>query len=321
MSVEAKLDILIELLTKQQKSTSEECRYTVGKWADEWLTTYKQGKLRPLTYEKYKGINENYIKPRFGAIPLDKLNAIDVQKTLNSIEFPREREHIFAQLKSMYLKAVQLQLITYNPILSVELPRHRKAESKALTIEQQKTFLKACHNDKYGDMFIFCLFAGLRRGEALALTDKAIDLKARKIAVTASYNRGKCHETKTEAGMREVPIFDNLLPYAQKYAGTKDKRLFAINEANAYRHMKNILEKCGMSDKGITIHSLRHTFITRCYENGLDPKTLSKWVGHTTPTMTMNVYTHCNKDFENTQIENLNRRLKDTLIKENSETL
>ena len=50
--------------------------------------------------------------------------------------------------------------------------------------------------------------------------------------------------------------------------------------------------------EGISIHSLRHTFATRCAEAGVPPKVVQQWLGHSTLEMTMNVYTHVNRDFE-----------------------
>lgn len=321
MSIEDKLDILIELLTKQQLEVLQEqdCKYTIGEWSDEWLKVFKAPKLRELTYIKYKGIIDNYIKPLFGDMKLNELSTIQAQKIFNAIPHPREREHILSQMRSIYKSAIRNELVNKNPLEGVELPKHKRKQTIALTREQETKFINACLTEKHGLMFIICIYAGLRRGEVLALNHNDIQLSTsnplfnpprEKITVTKSLNHNKVADTKTKAGNRAVPILVNLRPYVLPLAKKSDKRIFPISEKTAYEHFQNILKKSGLDGQNITIHSLRHTFITRCYENGIDPKTLSKWVGHTTPAMTMDIYTHCNTDFEDSQIENINNTIK-----------
>ena len=45
-------------------------------------------------------------------------------------------------------------------------------------------------------------------------------------------------------------------------------------------------------------HTLRHTFATRCCEAGIPAKVCQKWLGHSTINMTLDVYTHVTKNFE-----------------------
>ena len=53
---------------------------------------------------------------------------------------------------------------------------------------------------------------------------------------------------------------------------------------------------------GISVHSLRHTFATRCAEAGIAPKIVQKWLGHSTINMTLDLYTHVNSDFEQSEV-------------------
>lgn len=315
MSVEQKLDVVIELLTKTLGNANNvSCSYTVAFWCDEWLETYKKGKIKPLTYEKYAGINKNYIKPLFGTMMIDKIDIVLLQQIFNNIQHPRTREHVLAQLNEMFDKAVNMHLISYNPFKNIELPRHKKKESVALTREQEIAFLDACKKDKYGDLFQCYLFLGLRRGEGLALTRGDIDFENKTVSISKTFNKGIVRQnTKTEAGTRIIPLFDNALFILEKYKNSdKNQRLFKLNEANAYRHFKRILEFANLDGLNITIHSLRHTFATRCYENAVDVKTAAKWLGHTDISLTLKIYTHCNPDYEQEQVIKVNRRYNDT---------
>ena len=48
----------------------------------------------------------------------------------------------------------------------------------------------------------------------------------------------------------------------------------------------------GISIKEFRPHAFRHTFATRAIENGMNPKTLQKIMGHSTLQMTMDIYAH-----------------------------
>lgn len=45
-------------------------------------------------------------------------------------------------------------------------------------------------------------------------------------------------------------------------------------------------------------HNLRHSFATRAFENGLAPKTVQELLGHSTLTLTMDLYTHVTDDIK-----------------------
>lgn len=55
------------------------------------------------------------------------------------------------------------------------------------------------------------------------------------------------------------------------------------------------------------MHCLRHTFATRCIEAGVKPKTLQKLLGHSTLSMTMDLYVHVTDDTVFDEMEKFNR--------------
>jgi len=77
----------------------------------------------------------------------------------------------------------------------------------------------------------------------------------------------------------------------------------AYSDKQIYQHFKAICSEADIS--GYTVHSLRHTFATRCAEAGIAPNTTKKWLGHSTIDLTLNVYTHVNQDFEKQEQEKL----------------
>ena len=57
-------------------------------------------------------------------------------------------------------------------------------------------------------------------------------------------------------------------------------------------------------------HCLRHTFATRCFENGIPPKVVQEYLGHTTIQMTMDLYTHVMKETKQDEIKKLDNVFK-----------
>lgn len=110
-----------------------------------------------------------------------------------------------------------------------------------------------------------------------------------------------------------MPILDNLYPYLENLDLTTHERLFPIKEHAIREHFQNALKDSGLWGQDFTLHSLRHTFTTRCAENNIAIKVTQKWVGHSTTDMTQNVYTHVNDDFEKEEIAKFNKGVNDTI--------
>lgn len=55
-------------------------------------------------------------------------------------------------------------------------------------------------------------------------------------------------------------------------------------------YFKQAIKKANLQN--VTIHTLRHTFATRSIENGVDLKVLQELLGHSTITVTADIYGH-----------------------------
>ena len=60
-------------------------------------------------------------------------------------------------------------------------------------------------------------------------------------------------------------------------------------------HLYKVCEDAGI--KNISMHTLRHTFATRCIERGVPIKALQTILGHANITTTMDTYVHASEDF------------------------
>ncbi|MCM1042634.1 MAG: site-specific integrase [Corallococcus sp.] len=286
------LDNLKEALKQQNKGNKPTSNLTLGEWLDKWLKLYKIGKVKPSTLEQM----QRYLKvvEPIANIKLKKLTAIDVQEFLNSIDKPRKREKLHLFLKDALTKAVKNKLITSNLFDGVTLPKRTKKQSIALTHEEERLFVAECRERPQGDLFLFCLYQGLRLGEALALTYSDIDFNKKTITVNKSLDGfGNVTTPKTATSTRTLPLFNRAAKLLSK---TGQGNIFVFRRKTYQNTMLKICEKLNLQN--VSVHTLRHTFATRCAEAGVAVKVVQKWLGHSTLEMTLNTYTHVNADFE-----------------------
>jgi len=244
-------------------------------------------------------------------------------------------EKIFLQLKLAFSIATEEGLITYNPMLShsIRRPKSVRADKKVrgLSAGEQKKLVDAMDNknppkgrNDYRLQLFIELYSGLRMGEINALTLKDIDFENNVIHVRGTISKDADNKfflkesTKTEAGMRDVPISSSLKPYLEdavrKYRRNKENLLFydhvtktviSTNQVNSY--YKRICRIAGITSDGQ--HALRHTFATRCIESGVPAVVLKTWLGHTDIHVTLDTYTDVFKSMDNDAINKFDAHL------------
>lgn len=186
-------------------------------------------------------------------------------------------------------------------------------------------------DEAYFGLFPLLLIStGLRRGEALALQWRDIDLEAKTISVTkALHYSGSAYigSTKTESGVRVVPILPDLLPRLQKAKkkGTKPEHylFYASDPAKpmpekAYqRHWMHFCKEMGLlredGKPALTAHVMRHSYATMLYEAGVDMYTAQKLLGHANIQTTLAIYTHLRQERENNSISALENYVQNTM--------
>lgn len=255
------------------------------------------------------------------------------------------KNRVKIMLLDIFDKALMDSYVIKNPVKGIKLVRDEKKEIRVLTKEEQIDFFECAAGTFYFNLFVAAVETGLRPGELYALTLEDIDLKNKEIRVnkTLVYQKfegdeGKTYHLgppKTKASNRKVPItarceealikqmkqrkvilnrhsvkpiqgFENLLflsslgtPLnATTYCDAIAKVVETINL------MKDPLEQM----EKFSGHCFRHTFATRCFEAGIQPKTVQAYLGHATLQMTMDLYTHVTEDFKQSEIEKLENK-------------
>lgn len=291
---------------------------TLGEYLDHWLTTKLD--LRDHSVTMYREMIK-YIKPTLGHVKLTKLTPDQVEKwqaallarNLSPTTVSSARTILFSALKSAERKG----MIRSNAVAATDGPKQRKSKRYPLSIEEALKFVTACQGMKSGLIFELSLACGLRPEEAIGLRWQDLDLsgsrgslRVRQVIHTLKAREWKRYEPKTESSERCVVFPAELAGKLNEHRRTQlQLKLKAgqfwqnhdlvftngIGEPVRYHtilgHFKEIAKNAGLPPS-VTPYTLRHAFVTFSLVAGIDIKTVSREVGHSKPSFTMDRYGH-----------------------------
>lgn len=269
-------------------------KITLGEWLALWYDTYKKPYLKPYSLRNIEQMIRIHTPDWLKALPLAKITLFDIDKALSQISLGRTYIYARQVWHSAFLKAEKLGIIEKNVLTLTDPVRYTKKRGKALTIVQQQEFIKALDGKRVKWLMLFYLYTGVRRAEATALEWADIDEAERLILIKG---------TKTADSYRHIlltdevkAILDEQRKQIERERGTKyeskhPEKVFDYSPSYISQVFKKI---CPTHH----LHDLRHTYITRCAECGINVNVCQQLVGHSTPQMTMGIYTHVFDDFK-----------------------
>ena len=301
-----------ELLAKYK--TEKPARQSKNTLLSEWLESRlkSQGTLKPTTKQIYKSHIKNYINPKLGKIPLKKLNHDILQGFINDLNLSASTvKSIFGILKSA-LSAAEDNGLILNIWDKVKVPKKEKSIVQILTANEQKK-LESALTQPFDIGIWICLYAGLRIGEVCALKWTDIDFENSTLTVNGTQARTEngveIIEPKSKSSRREIPIPVILInklkeiPQTCEYVLSKNNKPAQIRTYR--RYFKRLLQRANLPD--IKYHALRHTFSTRALEVGMDYKTLSEILGHSSVGITLDLYAHSLNEHKRNEMNKLDR--------------
>lgn len=284
-------------------------RSYIGYAINGWLNSSKI-KNKKSTYSNYQYTIKSRIIPKFAKVKKKDISL----ELINKFTMDLLNQGLVEKTVKDILIILQ-QILKYGGVnIKIPIPKVPKNEIQILRKDEQvkleEILLKNLNETTFG--IYFCLYTGLRIGELCALQWKNIDLKNRKVNVKKTLIRIKnpdinsrkktiiiIDEPKSASSIREIPIPFFLIPMMTELGKNVNPDTFLVSGTERFienrtyfNRYRKLLEKSGL---GVyRFHALRHTFATRCVENGCDPKTLSEILGHSSVKITLERYVHPN---------------------------
>lgn len=316
---------------------------TLDDWFAKWLKLFKTN-LNESTVWIYSGYYYKRISPILGKQQIAKIDELHVRELLTQLKEDgyahSSRVKVRKIISQMYESAIDNHYAAVNPAKKIKIPKDMTAKPvHALTQQEQKTFLEFAKGRFYYNAYLFQLYTGVRPGELFALKTGNVDFKEKTISInkTLLYKKGegeKCgyifHEPKTAASKRKIPMSKACEQVIKRQLAQKaelqiqhkqhDKDfadlLFPTStntpmNTSCYNSsiQKTIkaIRASGNDIKDFSGHDLRHTFATRCFESGIEPKTIQEYMGHGNLQMTMDLYTHVFQEHKSKEIDKLDK--------------
>ena len=289
-------------------------------FAEEWVERhYGRRGFRESTRDDYRRDLRRYAFPFFDERLGRTVSQVTPRDVANFVAYLCEERdgkrladasvrRILAPVRSCFATAVREGLIRHNPATGAALP-HRAGEEtdrdevRALTHEQLAAFLDLVH-PHHRAFFRLLAETGLRWSEAVALRwqDLALDGSRPRVKVRRALVRGRYGPPKSKHARRDVPVSADLVAdlRARRKAsewGRDEDLVFAsatgtpLDHSNLMRRtLRPVAEEVGAPWAGF--HTFRHTCASMLFERGANAKQVQRWLGHHSPSFTLDTYVH-----------------------------
>ncbi len=280
---------------------------TFGELAKEWLE-FKKPNVRASTWSVMKGNTENH----FIVLNNLKVNRITTAKIEEWIRLKQDNgmkiltlRKVIVALNQIMAYAVRHGYASYNPVRDAERPKDQgqinKKKIRVLLPSEIKVLLDAEDDQKYRTLFMLAIMSDARQGELLGLKWSDVDWDNNQIHIQRTFNNQKWYNVKTATSNRRIDLGPAMIAELKKWkVACLPNRLNLVfpneegqplNNSNMRRrHFEPALTGAGIGH--IRFHDLRHTYASLLIEQGENIKYIQTQLGHSTPMVTLNVYTH-----------------------------
>lgn len=201
-------------------------------------------------------------------------------------------------LRAIYKQAMELGTVAVNPTTRVRMPAVRGGRDRIAPPDECARLLAALPQRDRA-LWATAMYAGLRRGELMALRIEDVDLGAGVIHARRGWD-AKEGEIATKSGKdRRVPIALVLRDYLDERLlglGWREGVVFGTRPGSPFA-VRALIERANKAwDKAklerITLHECRHTFASLMIAAGVNAKALQTYMGHANISVTMDRYGH-----------------------------
>jgi integrase len=305
---------------------------TVREEAHAWLEAAERGEMRtragrpykPSVLRSYRVSLEKRIYDEIGARRLSDVTLIDLQELADRLiaagHDASTVRNTFVPLRAIYRHALKRGRVMVNPTAGLDLPAVTGTRDRIASPAEAVELLDAlaAWPSTAGDVTLWAtaLYAGLRRGELMALRWEDVDLRAGTIRVERGWDdvEGPI-EPKSRAGRRTVPIPAVLRRYLAAHelqakpreglvfgrtsggpfiaSNVRMRALTAWTNANKEEAQRAELEeRKPRLLSPIGLHEARHTYASLMIAAGVNAKALTTYLGHSSIQITFDRYGH-----------------------------
>jgi len=315
---------------------ARDTRQLVDQYAETWVeTTLANSDRKTSTKTMYSAVTRHHIiGSQLGATPMHRVRPSAVDGWLAELRrkglSDSTRRNAYTILRAIFDAAVKDRELADNPVAAIT--RVEVKEAEYLTPQQVKSLLEAASCTRYGLLFELLVNTGLRRGEALALKwrshvkedDGWLEIRG---TLTREDGELVTTSTKTAKSRREVPITDRTADILQqlraRQVAERNRAGSQWNETgyvfttafgdpcdprNALRALKAAAEQAGLPSLGL--HTLRHSAASTMLANGVPLKVVSEILGHSSISITGDIYGHVSPDISVSAMQVLSDALR-----------
>lgn len=293
--------------------------YKLDEWLKQWMSDVVRPNRRQKTVDRYSGIIRLHIVPDMGNMELSKIRPFHVQRLEGRLLAeegmkPKGVQLVHTVLNGAMRHAVKMELLSKNPVSSVSPPSVVKKEAYSPDVESVRRLLEIAGEE--GHPLWPCIhliaYTGMRRGEAMALEWSRVDLEKGLLTVAASLvvtaTGVSLEQPKTESGRRVVDLDDRTVEILRDHRRRQEEvakslrmpppeLVFPGNGLEGWCHPNTLMhtverlsEKAGCQK--ITVRSLRHFHATVSLDATKDVVVVSKRLGHSKVSITLDIYAH-----------------------------
>ena len=284
---------------------------SLGQWLDWWLREDVSASRAASTLYAYQNIVRTHILPALGTVPLRSLNPLTIQNYLSQKLTeglsPNTVLKHYTLLFTVLRKAAALKLLPENPMEQVVPPRRIAPRYTFYSPEQLRILFRVVEGSLMELPVKLAAYLGLRRSEIAGLRWRCVDLSAGIIVI---------QEVRTEVGGREVvklpktqssirrlgisgsPELVSLLQRTLEQRHSTDPEEYVVLKSDGTPPTPNYLTEALLHIvrenhlPPITLHGLRHSFASVANSQGVPMYDISKALGHSSISVTSNIYTH-----------------------------
>lgn len=281
-----------------------------------WFDLYKSSKAQSASAQNQYRIMKKFINEYFADTKLREIKRSDYQKFINwygANHAYKSVSKLNGAIRSCVGYAIDDDILTKDFTHNVEVTYNRNKRVKVdyLTHDELVKLKTAVveglnHYNTSRYMILTAIYTGMRKSEIQALTWNDIDFLHSTISVSKSWDEKKkaFKPTKTESSNRTIKVNRQLLNRLAELKANNSVMVFqnvlkTIPTSNALNKcLRSIMDDCNIKKQGFHFHSLRHVHVAYLLSKGVDIYAISKRLGHSNITVTLNTYSYLIDEFK-----------------------